>query len=148
MDAHIREVQELFSAAKTAFKHLEYYYFHNCLYEAVWKNNIRRWAERIPTPDVINTFGRDYKCIFVGDAAMSPYEIEMPGGANEYYNPETGRSWLEKAQAQWPKNIWINPIPQPQWKYTQSTQIVRGIFEDRMVPLSLNGLELGMKILT
>ena len=79
---------------------------------------------------------------------MSPYEIEMPGGANEYYNPETGRSWLEKAKAQWPKNIWINPIPQPQWKYTQSTQIVRGIFEDRMVPLSLNGLELGMKILT
>ncbi len=148
MDAYVKEVQDLFSAAKTAFKHLEYYYFHNCLYEAVWKNNSRRWTEQTPTIEVFNTYGRDYKCIFVGDAAMSPYEIEMPGGANEHYNSESGRSWLERAIVQWPKNIWINPIPRSQWEYTHSTEIMRTIFDNRMVPLSLNGLELGIKILT
>lgn len=148
MDAHVKRVQDLFSATKTAFKNLEYYYFHNCLYEAVWKENMRRWTDKTPTGEIFNTFGKDYKCIFVGDASMSPYEIEMPGGANEHYNSESGRSWLEKARLQWPKNIWINPVPKSHWQYTQSTLIIRNIFDDRMVPLSLNGLDQGMKLLT
>ena len=148
MDAHVRRIQELFSASKTAFKHMEYYYFHNCLYEGVWKENIRRWTEQTPTHEVLRTYGSDYKCIFVGDAAMSPYEIEMPGGANEHYNKETGRTWLERAINQWPKNLWINPIPEENWDYSQSTQIINGIFENRMVPLSMKGLESGMKLLT
>ncbi len=148
MDAHVRRIQELFSASKTAFKHMEYYYFHNCLYEGVWKENIRRWTEQTPTHEVLRTYGSDYKCIFVGDAAMSPYEIEMPGGANEHYNKETGRTWLERAITQWPKNLWINPIPEENWDYSQSTQIINGIFENRMVPLSMKGLESGMKLLT
>ena len=148
MDVHVRQIQELFSAAKTAFKHMEYYYFHNCLYEGVWKENIRRWTEQTSTHDIFRTYGSDYKCIFVGDAAMSPYEIEMPGGANEHYNKETGRMWLERATKQWPKNLWINPIPKDQWDYSQSTQIISSIFDNRMVPLSVKGLESGMKLLT
>ena len=148
MDAHVQQIQELFSAAKTAFKHMEYYYFHNCLYEGVWKENIRRWTEQTSTYEIFRTFGSDYKCIFVGDATMSPYEIEMPGGANEHYNKESGRIWLERAIAQWPSNIWINPIPEEQWDYSQSTQIINSIFDKRMVPLSMKGLETGMKILT
>ena len=148
MDAHVQQIQELFSAAKTAFKHMEHYYFHNCLYEGVWKENIRRWTEQTPTYEILRTYGSDYKCIFVGDAAMSPYEIEMPGGANEHYNKETGRVWLERAKTQWPRNLWINPIPKEHWEYSQSTQIINGIFENRMVPLSIKGLESGMKLLT
>ena len=148
MDAHVQQIQELFSAAKTAFKHMEYYYFHNCLYEGVWKKNIRRWTEQTPTHEILRTYGSDYKCIFVGDAAMSPYEIEMPGGANEHYNKETGRVWLERAKSQWPRNLWINPEPEKHWDYSQSTRIISGIFENRMVPLSIKGLESGMKLLT
>ena len=148
MDAHIKQIQELFSAAKTAFKHMEHFYFHNCLYEGVWKQNIRRWTEQTSTYEVLRTYGPDYKCIFVGDASMSPYEIEMAGGANEHYNKETGRAWLERAIAQWPRNLWINPVPEEHWDYSQSTQIINTIFEKRMVPLSLKGLESGMKFLT
>ena len=148
MDAYVQQIQELFSAAKTAFKHMEYYYFHNCLYEGVWKKNIRRWTEQTPTHELLRTYGSDYKCIFVGDAAMSPYEIEMPGGANEHYNKETGRVWLERAKSQWPRNLWINPIPEEHWDYSQSTRIISSIFENRMVPLSMKGLESGMKLLT
>jgi len=148
MDAHVREIQELFSAAKTAFKHLEYYYFHNCLYEGVWKENVRRWTEQTSTLDVLRTYGSEYKCIFVGDATMSPYEIEMPGGANEHYNPKSGRSWLEKALIHWPRTVWINPVPQAHWQHSQSTQIINSIFDNRMVPLSLTGLDSGMKMLT
>ncbi len=145
MDHHIESVEELFSAARTAFKHLEYYYFHNCLYESVWRNNERRWEEQIPTIEVLNTYGKDYKCIFVGDASMSPYEVEMPGGANEHYNEETGRAWLKKAREQWPCNIWINPTSEEYWAYTQSINILSEIFEGKMVPLTLNGLDTGMK---
>ncbi|MDG2473992.1 MAG: VWA domain-containing protein [Paracoccaceae bacterium] len=148
MDAYIRQIQELFSASKSAFKHMEYYYFHNCLYEAVWKENIRRWTNQTPTHEILRTYSSDYKCIFVGDAAMSPYEIEMPGGANEHYNKETGRSWLERAITQWPRNLWINPIPEEHWDYSQSTQIINSIFGNRMVPLTMKGLESGMKLLT
>ena len=148
MDPHISQIQELFSAAKTAFKHMEHYYFHNCLYEGVWTENIRRWTDQTPTHQLLRTYGSDYKCIFVGDAAMSPYEIEMPGGANEHYNRESGRSWLEKALNQWPKHLWINPIPKEYWGHSQSTQIINEIFENKMVPLSMKGLDSGMKLLT
>ena len=147
MDMYVSKVQELFSAARSAFKHVKYYYFHNCLYEGVWENNDRRWEEQIPTYDLLHKYNKDYKCIFVGDAAMSPYEIEMVGGANEHYNNETGRTWLQRARNQWPNNIWINPAQEDYWKYTQSTVILQDIFESRMVPLTLNGLDKGMKLL-
>ena len=148
MDMHIAQVEELFSATRSAFKHLEYYYFHNCLYEGVWKNNYRRWEEQNNTVDIINKYNKDYKCIFVGDAAMSPYEIEMVGGANEHYNREKGRIWLERAKTQWPSHLWINPNPQEYWQYTQSTLIIQDIFDNRMVPLTLQGLDDGMRMLT
>ncbi|MHA7886900.1 vWA domain-containing protein [Roseicyclus sp.] len=145
MDDHIRVVEELFSAAKAEFKHLEYYYFHNCLYEAVWRDNRRRWTEQIPTQEVMNTYGSDYKCIFVGDASMSPYEIAFAGGANEHWNEEAGQVWLERARAQWPDHLWINPVKERLWGYTQSIGMIRQIFEDRMVPMTLEGLERGMR---
>ena len=147
MDMYVSKVQELFSAARSAFKHVKYYYFHNCLYEGVWENNERRWEEQIPTYDLLHKYNKDYKCIFVGDAAMSPYEIEMVGGANEHYNNETGRTWLQRARNQWPNNIWINPAQEDYWKYTQSTVILQDMFENRMIPLTLNGLDEGMKLL-
>ena len=147
MDMYVTQVQELFSAARSAFKHVKYYYFHNCLYEGVWENNNRRWEEQISTNDLLHKFNKDYKCIFVGDAAMSPYEIEIVGGANEHYNNETGRTWLQRARKQWPNNIWINPAQEDYWKYTQSTVVLQDMFENRMVPLTLNGLDEGMKLL-
>lgn len=145
MDDHIRVVEELFSAARTEFKHLEYYYFHNCLYEGVWRDNARRWDEVTPTHEVLNTYGADYKCIFVGDASMSPYEIAYPGGANEHWNAEAGQVWLERARTQWPEHLWINPVPEKYWAYTQSIGMIREIFGDRMVPMTLEGIERGMK---
>ncbi len=145
MDPHIKVVEELFSAARAEFKHLEYFYFHNCLYEGVWKDNRRRWSEQIPTWDVLHTYGSDYKCIFVGDASMSPYEILYPGGANEHWNEEPGRVWLERARAQWPDNLWINPVREQEWPYTQSIGMIREIFEGRMVPMTLEGITRGMK---
>ncbi|SLN14320.1 VWA domain containing CoxE-like protein [Roseovarius gaetbuli] len=145
MDPHIKVVQELFSAARAEFKHLEYYYFHNCLYEGVWRDNARRWNAQTPTQEVLRTYGPDYKCIFVGDASMSPYEIAYPGGANEHWNAESGQVWLERARAQWAGNLWINPVPRNQWDYTHSIAMIRDIFEDRMVPMTLEGLDQGMR---
>ena len=145
MDPYIRVVEELFSAARSEFKHLEYYYFHNCLYEGVWRANHRRWNDQTPTEEVFRTYGPDYKCIFVGDASMSPYEIAYPGGANEHWNPEAGQVWLERARDQWTSNIWINPLPERHWGYTHSISMIREIFEDRMVPMTLAGLQNGMK---
>ena len=145
MDSYIMKVEELFSASRSAFKHLEYFYFHNCLYEGVWKNNQRRWNDQISTIDIFNTFGNDYKCIFVGDASMSPYEILYVGGANEHYNKVTGKDWLQRAITQWNSHLWINPVPQKYWNYTQSIEIINKIFSDRMVPLSLSGLDKGMR---
>ncbi|SPF76443.1 hypothetical protein ALP8811_01448 [Aliiroseovarius pelagivivens] len=145
MDPHIKVVEELFSAARSEFKHLEYYYFHNCLYEGVWRDNSRRWTEQIPTWEVLRTYGSDYKCIFVGDASMSPYEIAYRGGANEHWNDETGQVWLERAREQWPDNMWINPLPEQHWRYTQSVQMINQIFEGRMVPMTIDGIERGMK---
>ena len=147
MDDHIKVVEELFSAARSEFKHLEYYYFHNCLYEGVWRDNIRRWGEKIPTREVMNTYGKDYKVIFVGDASMSPYEIAIPGGANEHWNEEAGATWLTRARETWPDHLWLNPVPETHWNYTQSIAMIREIFEDRMVPMTLEGLDRGMKLL-
>ena len=146
MDPHIKVVEELFSAARSEFKHLEYYYFHNCLYEGVWRDNRRRWTEQTPTHEVLRTYGPDYKCIFVGDASMSPYEIAYPGGANEHWNEEAGQVWLQRAKDQWASHLWINPIPEKYSDYTHSIQMVKEIFEDRMVPMTLRGLR--MKELT
>ncbi len=147
MDPHVKVVEELFSAARAEFKHLEHYYFHNCLYEGVWRDNRRRWDAQIPTWDVLRTYGADYKCIFVGDAAMSPYEIAYPGGANEHWNAEAGQVWLARACEQWPGNLWINPTPEKYWDYTQSIGLIREVFADRMVPMTLDGLTRGMKML-
>jgi len=141
MDDHIRVVEELFSAARAEFKHMEYYYFHNCLYESVWKDNRRRHAERIPTYDVLHTYGSDYRAIFVGDAAMSPYEIAMAGGSVEHWNEEAGAVWMQRALEKFPKSVWINPERQDRWRYTQSTQMLQQIMEGRMYPLTLKGLE-------
>ncbi len=148
MDPHVKVVEELFSAARTEFKHLEYYYFHNCLYEGVWRDNRRRWDAQTPTWEVLRTYGPDYKCIFVGDASMSPYEIAYPGGANEHWNQEAGQTWLARAREHWAANLWINPVPEKYWGYTHSIGMIREIFDDRMVPMTLSGLEQGMKMLS
>lgn len=147
MDPYVKVVEELFSAAKAEFKHMEYYYFHNCLYEFVWRDNARRWSERTPTWDVLRTYGSDYKCIFVGDANMSPYEIAYVGGANEHWNEETGATWLERARLQWPDHLWINPTPSHYWNHSHSIRMIREMFGDRMVPMTLEGLSGGMRLL-
>jgi uncharacterized protein with von Willebrand factor type A (vWA) domain len=140
MDEHIRTVEELFSAARAEFRQLEYFYFHNCLYEGVWKDNRRR-SERLPTFDLLHKYGSDYKAIFVGDASMSPYEITMPGGSVEHWNAEPGALWLARAREQWPNAVWLNPVPEKHWGYTHSIGMLRGIFDARMYPLTLAGLE-------
>jgi uncharacterized protein with von Willebrand factor type A (vWA) domain len=148
MDPHVKIVEELFSAARSEFRHLEHFYFHNCLYEGVWRDNRRRWDAQVPTWDVLHTYGPDWKCVFVGDASMSPYEIAMPGGANEHWNAEAGQVWLDRARAQWPACLWINPVPEAHWDWTQSIGMIRTIIgDDRMVPMTLQGIERGMKVL-
>ena len=147
MDSHIEQVEQLFSAASNVFKNLHYFYFHNCLYEGIWKNNNRRWNERLSTYDVIRTYGKEFKCIFVGDATMSPYEIVIPGGGNEHFNDEPGRVWLERAITQWPSYIWINPVIEKYWEYSESTMIIKDIFKNRMVPLTLDGIDKATRIL-
>ena len=141
MDDHIRVVEELFSAARAEFRHMEYFYFHNCLYETVWRDNRRRRQETFPTFDLIRTYGSDYRVIFVGDAAMSPYEIAMKGGSVEHWNEEAGAVWLDRMLAHFPKVAWLNPAPEQHWQYTQSTQMIRQILSDRMYPMTLKGLE-------
>lgn len=148
MDAHVQTVEELFSAARSEFKHLEHVYFHNCLYEGVWRENRRRWDARTPTWDILNRYGADYKCIFVGDAAMSPYEITHRGGASEHWNDESGAIWLARVREKWPHHCWLNPTPQNQWKFTQSIGMISEIFEGRMHPLTLKGITAAMKTLT
>ena len=146
MDPHIKVVQELFSAARAEFKHLENFYFHNCLYEGVWRDNRRRWNAQISTHEVLRTYGPDYKCIFVGDASMSPYEIAYPGGANEHWNAEAGQVWLARARDQWASHLWINPVPEKYWGYTHSIGMIQDIFgADRMVPMTLSGIDAGMR---
>ncbi|MCW2286372.1 uncharacterized protein with von Willebrand factor type A (vWA) domain [Rhodoblastus acidophilus] len=148
MDWHVAQVEQLFAAARCEFKHLEHFYFHNCLYEGVWKSNTRRHAEKTSTWDLLHTFPHDYKLIFVGDAAMSPYEIVMEGGSVEHMNEEPGKVWLERALACWPQAVWLNPTPETHWPYTQSIGMVQRIMENRMFPLTLEGLEAAMRELT
>ncbi|MBK7613781.1 MAG: hypothetical protein IPJ08_04690 [Burkholderiales bacterium] len=148
MDEHIHRVEELFSAAKSEFKHLEFYYFHNCVYDFMWRNNKRRYAEKAPTWEVIRKYNKDWRLIFVGDATMSPYEILQPGGSVEYNNEEPGADWLQRLTHAFPKYAWINPEPQGVWQYRQSISIVQQLMPQRMFPLTLQGLEAAMRLLS
>jgi len=148
MDDHIKLAQEMFSAAKSEFKHLEYFYFHNCLYDFVWKDNLRRHRERTRTAEVMHKYGHDYKLIFVGDATMSPYEILQPGGSIEYYNEEAGAVWVRRMLDVYPKAVWLNPEPEQLWPYRQSIGILREIMGDRMYPMTIDGLERAMRYLS
>ncbi len=148
MDEHIARVEELFSATKTEFKHLEFYYFHNCVYDFMWKNNRRRFAEKFATWDIIRKYNKDYKLIFVGDATMSPYEILQPGGSVEYNNEEAGVEWLQRLTKAFSKFAWINPEPQGVWQYRQSISVIQQIVSQRMYPLTIKGLEDAMRLLT
>ena len=148
MDDHIARVEELFSAAKTEFKNMEFFYFHNCLYETLWKNNRRRHAERFASWDVLRKYPPDTKVIFVGDATMSPYEIVQPGGSVEYHNEEAGAVWLQRFAQQFPKYVWLNPEPEQLWQYRQSIAIIRQLMSDRMYPITMDGLERAMQMLS
>lgn len=141
MDWHVKDVEELFSAARSEFKHLEYYYFHNCLYEAVWRDNARRYTEKTPTWDVLHTYPADYKVIFVGDAAMSPYEITHAGGSVEHMNEEAGATWLARVLDIYEHAIWLNPVPEEHWNWTPSTRMLQRLMGGRMYPLTLDGLD-------
>lgn len=145
MDPFIKLCEELFSAATAEFKNLEFFYFHNCLYEGVWKDNRRRFSERTPTWDIMHKFPHDYKLIFVGDAAMSPYEISHPGGSVEHFNEEAGAVWMQRMANTYPATIWLNPTPEAHWNYSQSTKIIKELVKDRMYPLTLEGLDDAMR---
>jgi uncharacterized protein with von Willebrand factor type A (vWA) domain len=148
MDPHIKVMEELFSAARTEFKHLEYFYFHNCPYEAVWKDNKRRWSERTPTFDVLHKFPHDYKLLFVGDASMSPYEINYAGGSVEHWNEEAGEVWMKRLTGVYHSSAWLNPIPEQHWTHSQSIQMMKTLMEGRMFPLTLDGLDRAMRELS
>ncbi len=141
MDDHIKVCEELFSAARSEFRSLTHFYFHNCVYEGLWRENRRRLEGRMATRDLINTFAPDTRLVIVGDAAMSPYEIAMPGGSVEHWNEEAGGVWLSRLLARFPKAVWINPVPADHWRYTQSTQMIAELMNGRMFELSLAGLD-------
>jgi uncharacterized protein len=145
MDWHIEKAEELFSAARSEFKHFEHFYFHNCLYERVWKENRRRHAEVVSTLDLIRTYPSDYRVVFVGDAAMSPYEIVMAGGSVEHWNEEPGQVWLERLLTHFPKAVWLNPVQEEHWGYTHSVGLVDRIFGGRMFPLTIEGIDHAMR---
>ena len=145
MDAHVKICEELFSAARTEFKHMEYFYFHNCLYDTVWKDNARRYNEHIQTWDLLHTYPSDYKVIFVGDAEMSPYEITYPGGSVEYWNEESGETWINRMLNIYENAIWLNPIPQRYWDRITSASIMKQLFSDRMFPLTIEGIDQAMR---
>jgi uncharacterized protein with von Willebrand factor type A (vWA) domain len=147
MDDHVRICEELFSAARGEFKHLEHFYFHNFVYEAVWKDNRRRHGERTPLAEVMRTYGHDYKLVVVGDATMSPYEIVQPGGSIEHWNEEAGAAWMKRLLTSYPHHVWLNPEPKERWEYTPSVRITRELFEERMFPLTLEGLDRAMRSL-
>ncbi|HMN64834.1 MAG: VWA domain-containing protein [Burkholderiaceae bacterium] len=148
MDDHIKQTEELFSAAKSEFKHLEFYYFHNCVYDFLWKHNRRRHAERFATWDIIRKYNPDYRLIFVGDATMSPYEVLQPGGSVEYNNEEAGAVWLRRLVERFPKFAWLNPEPEGVWEYRQSIAVIRQVLQNRMYPVTLQGLERAMRELS
>jgi uncharacterized protein with von Willebrand factor type A (vWA) domain len=145
MDWHIKATEELFSATRTEFKHMEHFYFHNCLYERVWKENRRRFQETTPTWEVLHKYPHDYKVIFVGDASMSPYEISSPGSSVEHYNEEAGAIWMERVARTYPACVWLNPVPESQWEHTYSIRIMKQLMGDRMYPLTLDGLDRAMR---
>ena len=147
MDPHVKVCEELFSAARSEFKHLKHFYFHNFLYDNVWENNIRRHNQRTPLHDVMHKFGHDYKVVIVGDASMSPYEIVQPGGSVEHWNEEPGAAWLERLRSTYEKCVWLNPVPEDEWQYTQSIAITNQLMEEKMYPLTLGGLEDAMGFL-
>lgn len=147
MDMHVEQAEELFSAARSEFKHFEHFYFHNCPYERLWKENRRRHTDTIPTLDVLRTYPSDYRAVFVGDAAMSPYEIAMPGGSVEHWNGESGQVWLERLFGQFPRSVWLNPAPRAHWGYSQSTGMVARLASGRMFPLTLDGIDAAMRAL-
>ena len=145
MDWHIKATEELFSAARAEFKHMAHYYFHNCLYEKVWKENRRRWQETTPTWQVLHTYPHDYKLIFVGDASMSPYEVTQPGGSVEHMNEEPGALWMQRITRTYPHAVWLNPVPENQWDYTHSIRMLKQLMAGRMYPLTLTGLDEAMR---
>ena len=147
MDPHVKVCEELFSAASSEFKHLKHFYFHNFLYDNVWENNVRRHNQRTPLHDVMHKFGHDYKVVIVGDASMSPYEIVQPGGSVEHWNEEPGAVWLERLRSTYEKCVWLNPVPEDEWQYTQSITIANQLMEEKMYPLTLGGLEDAMGFL-
>ncbi|MGE0723292.1 MAG: VWA domain-containing protein [Alphaproteobacteria bacterium] len=144
MDDHVRMCERLFSACKAEFKHLEFFYFHNCPYERLWKNARRRHVESTPTWEVLRTYGHDYKLIFVGDASMSPYEIVQPGGSVEHWNEEAGEAWMQRLTTTYPHAVWLNPVPQERWGYLPSIDTIRKLMEGRMYPMTLSGLDAAM----
>lgn len=148
MDPHVKVCEELFSATRTEFKHMEYFYFHNFIYESAWKNNVRRHNERTALLDIMHKYSHDYKVIFIGDASMSPYEIAQPGGSVEHWNEESGEVWMRRLKETYEKVIWINPVPETEWEYTQSVSMTHQLMEGHMYPLSLKGLEEGMSYLS
>ena len=145
MDDHVRVCEEMFSAARSEFKHLEYFYFHNFVYESMWKDNRRRHAEKVPTSQITHKYGSDYKLVFVGDATMSPYEIVYPGGSVEHWNDEAGSVWIKRLLKTFPKAIWLNPEPRQRWDYTPSIKLTRELMDDRMFPLTVSGLDDGIR---
>ena len=147
MDDHVRICEELFSAARSEFKHLEHYYFHNFVYESVWKDNRRRHGERTSLAQVMRTYGHDYRLVIVGDATMSPYEILQPGGSIEHWNEEAGAAWMKRLLSSYPRHAWLNPEPKDRWEFTPSIRITRELFENRMFPLTLEGLDRAMRSL-
>ena len=148
MDAHVKVCEELFSAIKTEFKHLEFFYFHNFIYESVWKDNLRRHQDRIQTLDILHKFGEDYKVIFVGDATMAPYEVTEPGGSVEHWNEEAGSTWMLRFMEKYRKLVWLNPYPETHWEYTTSTDQILKLVDNRMYPLTVKGIEDGMRYLS
>ena len=148
MDGHVKVAEELFSACRSEFKHLEHFYFHNCIYEGVWKDNRRRHVERTPTHGILHKFGRDHKLVIVGDAAMSPYEITHAGGSIEHFNEEAGAVWLKRLTDTYPSAAWINPTPEQYWGHSASTAILKRLMDERMYALTLDGLEEAMRELS
>ncbi len=145
MDPYVKVTEELFSAARSEFKHLEYFYFHNCPYEAMWKDNRRRHIEKIPTWEVLRTYGPNYKCVFVGDASMSPYEISVAGGSVEHMNPEPGALWVQRLRSHFDRSVWLNPTQEKYWRYTRSVEMIEELMEGNMFPLTIGGLDDAIK---
>ena len=148
MDRYVQMCEQLFSAIRTEFKHLEYFYFHNCVYESLWRDNSRRYDEGVDTNDILHTFGSDYHVIFVGDAAMSPWELIYENGSVEHDNAEPGQLWLKRIKEKWDKVIWLNPVSENYWQFTQSTQMIKEIFDNKMYPLTISGITEGIKFLS